>query len=276
MSESPEVLRLKQAERNLDQARKEHDRRVQDARQALKRAQKEQSRAIEEAQKALQDERTRWATPVEHFSDAQLYRDHVQRGTQSLALSASMSSDISTSEAPQISSSLSDTSATSSTSAAGNTPDTSSQKSKEDQKATPTLTLTLSTDQGSIQIPADPAHQNAAYEFASHVLTAGKNAAASIAAHQHSLQLLEQAVQSAQTTAPQVDQAKKNLDDVEKAMGAIQSASLHLDQVRQSTPPDILRKYDRSNRNRQVGLTIAAALVVIVTLVVFITWFFMR
>jgi tetratricopeptide (TPR) repeat protein len=272
MSESPEVLRLKQAERNLDQARKEHDRRVQDARQALKRAQKEQSRAIEEAQKALQDERTRWATPVEHFSDAQLYRDHVQRGTQSLALSASMSSNISTSETPQISSSPA---TPSSTGATGNAPDQSSQNSQE-TAPTPTLTLTLSTGQGSIQIPADPAHQDAAYEFASHVLTAGKNAAASIAAHQHSLQLLQQAVQSAQTTAPQVDQAKKNLDDVEKAMGAIQSASLHLDQVRQATPPDILRKYDRSNRNRQVGIIISAVIVIIVVLVAFIAWFFMR
>jgi hypothetical protein len=267
MSETPEILRLKQAERNLDQARKEHDRRVQDARQALKRAQKEQSRAIEEAERSLAAERTRWATPIDTFSDAQLFRDHVQRGTQSLPLGTSMSSNIQAATTPTPSSAEDAASQQSGQSA--------STPSASGQKLTQTLTLTLSTHEGHIDIPADPSHQDDAYEFASHVMTAGKNAAANISDHQHRLHVLEQAVQSAHTTAPQVDQAQKNLDEVEKAMGAIQSASLELDQVRQSTPPEILRSYDRNNKNRTIGI-ILGAVIIFIALVAFVAWFFMR
>lgn len=283
MADSPEIQRLKQAEKNLEQARREHDKRVQGAKQDLARARKEQQRAIDEAQRNLDDEDKRWTSPVERFGAATLYRDHLSLGKTGLPLSEGMSSNLLSSgsiltgadadRAIALDPSLS---AAPPKAKQGDgiqpRPRVSTNSSGQRVVDTRTLVIRFSGPTGSLNVPANPDKTPAATEFASHVLTAGNNVRANTADHEQRRAVLLRSLESAKSVAPEVEQAKQNLDYAQKAVGSIQNASLNLDQVRQATPPNILAEYDKRNRARSGAMTTFIIIVVLIVLSLAILW----
>lgn len=244
-----EIIRLSEAEKALNAAQNAYEQRVRQGEKQLKQAQKAREKAIENAKAELEAEKTAFATPIDSFEEALLYKTHLDYNGVSLALDPSMGSEIEMK---------------------GSRYSPSSGDGKTEDTRTVNLHFFSLSRQIDITVPYDK--EKEAHEFVNKVNMTAKESIMAKEEYDKNIAILSKGVEDAIANTHAIDIAETSLAQDKSSTQSVDAAQAYLDQVRQSTPKDMLKIYKRGKVQKKLVTWSIIIILCVIGIALLITW----
>lgn len=263
-----EITRLKEAQKALQDAQDDYQRRVRQCQADLKQAQKAHDKAIRQAKKRLDEENAHFTSPLIQLLGATLYHDHISYNGMVLQLEPDMRSEIH--EIP-VAAPQSDASAISTPQSEGSSKPEDS--GDADQSAdTRRYVLSLTSGGKTMDITALGDQEKDARQLAAETIGAAKVVDNVIATHRTTVETLQSRLDEAQGDMAAILTAQRHVEEAKAATAPVDSLKRQLETLRAETPKDLLKEYDKSRRKATALKVSIIALVIIVIVVLLVLW----
>lgn len=244
-----EIIRLREAEKALNDAQNAYNQRVKQGEKQLKQAQKAHEKAIESAKAELEEERAAFASPIDSFEGALLYKTHLDYQGASLKLDPSMGREIKVEGVLY-----------------------SPPSNDGDVEDTRKVCLRFYSPSGQMDITVPYAKEKEAHEFANAVVTAAKDSIRAQEEYQKNVALLSKGVEETIANTHAIDIAETALAQDKSSTQSVDAARAYLDQVKQDTPKDMLKVYKRGKAQKKLAAWSVIIILCVIAIALLITW----
>ena len=247
--EPAEIIRLREAERALQDAQNSYNQRVKQGEKQLKQAQKAHDRAVESAQSQLEDEKETFAAPLDSFEGATLYRTRLEFEGSVLKLDPALGCEV------EVSGGL-------------YTPPSGGEETKDTRQ----VVLHFFSPSGQLDISAPYEKEKQAHEFADEVTSAAKDCIRVREEYEKNVALLEKGVQETMENTHAIDMASSSLAQDKSATQSVEAAKAYLEKVKSQTPKEMLKTYKRGKAQKKLVTWSVIIILCVIIIALLIIW----